>query len=70
MRNYSHLVLEILDANPVVGTKRKIRLAARIRRETTLSLKWIAEHLAMGSWTHVSNLCGAEGKRRSSKSVN
>ena len=35
-----------------------------------LSLKWIAEYLALGSWTHVSNLLGAEGKRESSKSEN
>ena len=33
------------------GDKRKVRLAARLRRETTMSLKWIAERLAMGSWT-------------------
>jgi len=38
------------------GDKRKVRLAARIRRETSMSLKRIAEHLAMGSWTPVSNL--------------
>jgi hypothetical protein len=38
------------------GDERKGRLAVRIRQDTTLSLKWIAEHLAMGSWTHVSNL--------------
>jgi len=46
------------------------RLTARLRRETTLSLKWIAEQLAMGSWTHVSNLLGAERKRESLKSEN
>jgi len=32
--------------------------------------KWIAEHLAMGSWTHVSNLLVAEWKRASLKSEN
>jgi hypothetical protein len=42
------------------GDERKVRLAARMRRETTMSHKWIAEHLAMGSWTHFSNLFGAE----------
>jgi hypothetical protein len=52
------------------GDERKVRLAARIRRETTMSLKWIAEHLAMGSWTHVSNLLVAERKRESLKSEN
>ena len=30
--------------------------ARRLRQETTMSLKWIAERLHMGSWTYVSNL--------------
>jgi hypothetical protein len=47
------------------GDERKLRMAARIRKETTMSLKWMAQHLAMGGWTHVSNLLGArrKGKR-------
>ena len=52
------------------GDERKVRLAVRIRQETAMSLKWIAEHLAMGSWTHVSNLLVAERKRESLKSEN
>jgi hypothetical protein len=52
------------------GDERKVRLAVRIRQETTLSLKWIAEHPAMGSWIHVSNLLVAERKRESLKSEN
>ena len=31
-------------------------LARRPRQETTMSLKWIAQRLQMGSWTYVSNL--------------
>jgi hypothetical protein len=31
-------------------------MAARLRKETTMSLKWIAEQLEMGSWTYVSDL--------------
>jgi len=27
-----------------------------LRSQTTMSLKWIARHLEMGSWTHVSKL--------------
>ena len=34
----------------------KVLLASELRAQTTVSLKWIAEHLEMGSWTHVSNL--------------
>ena len=35
---------------------RKVALAKALRSETTMSLKWIARRLEMGSWTHVSNL--------------
>ena len=38
------------------GAPAKVELARRLRKETTLSLKWIAEELHMGSWTYVSNL--------------
>jgi hypothetical protein len=34
----------------------KVQLARRLRGETTVSLKWIAENLSMGTWTHVANL--------------
>jgi REP element-mobilizing transposase RayT len=50
------------------GDAGKVRMAARLRKETTMSLKWIAQHLHMGSWTHVSNLLRREKKRRSLKS--
>src|SRR5439155_1425604 len=38
------------------GDRQKIALARRLRLETTMSLKWIARHFQMGSWTNVSNL--------------
>jgi len=38
------------------GDKAKVKLARRLRKETTMSLKWIARELNMGSWTYVSNL--------------
>ena len=31
----------------------KIRLAAQLRQETTMTLKWIAQRLQMGAWTHL-----------------
>lgn len=34
----------------------KIELARKLRAQTTVSLKWIAQRLEMGTWTHVSNL--------------
>ena len=59
---------DLREANK--GDARKVWMAARIRKETTMSLKWLAEHLAMGSWTHVSNLLGAQRKLESLKSEN
>jgi hypothetical protein len=50
------------------GDKGKARIAARLRKETTMSLKWIAQNVAMGGWTHVSNLLGAKRKSQSLKS--
>jgi len=32
------------------GDGQKIRIARRIRKETTMSLRWIAASLAMGTW--------------------
>jgi REP element-mobilizing transposase RayT len=42
------------------GDPGKVRIARRLRQETTMSLAWIASHLQMGSWTYVSNLLRAE----------
>lgn len=36
--------------------RQKVALARVVRAQTTMSLKWIAGRLEMGSWTHVSNL--------------
>jgi REP element-mobilizing transposase RayT len=37
------------------GDRRKVKMARRLRAETTMTLKWIAERLKMGTWTHVTN---------------
>jgi putative transposase len=37
------------------GDAGKVRIAARLREETTVTLKWIAQRLQMGTWTHVTN---------------
>ena len=37
------------------GDADKVRIARRLRAETTMPLKWIAERLQMGSWTHAAN---------------
>lgn len=55
------------------GAKAKVRLAGRLRKETTMTLKRIAERLHMGSWTYVSNLLQAQARpahsRRRRRSV-
>ena len=48
--------LELLPANHGV----KVALARRLRRETTMSLKWIAQRLGMGSWKYLSHLLSEE----------
>ena len=37
------------------GDRRKVRMARRLRAETTMTLQWIADRLKMGASTHVSN---------------
>jgi hypothetical protein len=58
MRNHYHLVLGTPNANLVAGralaTRRqsdpgKLRIAARLRRETTLTIKAIASRVRLGS---------------------
>src|ERR1043166_3329636 len=44
-----------LPARPK-GDERKLKLALRLRVETTMSLKWIARRLQMGTWTHLNHL--------------
>jgi REP element-mobilizing transposase RayT len=45
------------------GDKEKVAMAARLRRETTMTLKWVAKRLAMGSWSNVSNRLAARRKK-------
>ena len=49
------------------GDPQKVILARRLREETTMTLKWIAQRLQMGSWTYVSDLL--KGRPRISKPV-
>ena len=45
------------------SSRDKVKIAARLRRETTMTLKWIAERLAMGTWNNVSNLLAVAAKK-------
>jgi putative transposase len=50
------------------GDPEKVRIARRLRQETTMTLAWIAGRLRMGVWTHVSNLLRAEGRALAGRS--
>ncbi len=56
-------------ANRGKGDKEKVAIAARLRRETTMTLKWLAARLMMGNWTNVSNLLGAANDARRRKQL-
>jgi hypothetical protein len=49
------------------GNVEKVGMARRLRRETSVTLKWIAARLRMGSWSHVSNLLSAARKEECKK---
>ncbi|HWW01194.1 MAG TPA: hypothetical protein VNZ64_15975 [Candidatus Acidoferrum sp.] len=38
-----------------MGDPEKVKMAWRLRQESTMTLKWIAQRLEMGTWTYVSN---------------
>ena len=38
------------------GDREKLKLAVRLRAETAVTVKWIAERLRMGTWTHLTHL--------------
>ena len=46
------------------GHEVKIAIVKRSRKETTMTLKWIAQRLQMGSWTYVFNLLASEKSRK------
>jgi len=46
------------------GDTKKVRIAQRLRAETTMTLKWIADELQMSAWTHVSNLLSRQRRKR------
>ncbi len=51
---------QVLPANAGV----KVQWARRLRRETTLNLKWIARELGVGSCKYLSNLLEQQAPRR------
>ena len=49
------------------GDPHKIKMALRLRRETTMTLGWIADQLQMGTKTHLSHLLYWQGKEKQRK---
>jgi REP element-mobilizing transposase RayT len=47
------------------GDPAKVKLAMRVRAETTMTLKWIAARLHMGTWTNLSNLLSQQRRKGS-----
>lgn len=45
------------------GDAEKVRLATRLRKETTMTLGWIAERLQMGTKTHLAHLLYWQGRK-------
>ena len=41
----------------------KVELARKLRRETTMTLQWIAEALCMGSWSYISEIAVVSGEK-------
>ena len=49
------------------GAAEKVALAVRLRRETTMTLAWIAARLRMGTKTHLAHLLYWEGREKPTK---
>ena len=49
------------------GDAGKVEIAWRLRAETTMTLKWIAERLAMGSWKHLNGRLYEQRRKSKSK---
>ena len=58
--------MKLLSANHRI----KVGLAQRLRRETTMDLKWIAQELAVGSWKYLSNLLSREAHTSNQRGLN
>jgi hypothetical protein len=46
------------------GDAGKVRIARRLRRETTMTLEWIAARLRMGTKSHLVHLLYWQGRKK------
>jgi len=49
------------------GDPEKVKMARRLRAETTMTLAWVAQHLEMGRWGYVSHLLKGKAKNAITK---
>jgi hypothetical protein len=49
------------------GDRGKVAIAVRLRQESTMTARWIAEHLQMGTLGHVNHLLYRNRKRGEKK---
>ena len=66
----SRNAIGVRHAGQAKGHPEKLEIAARLRRETTVTFEWIAEHLRMGATTSLSNLLYWAGRKPSPKARN
>jgi hypothetical protein len=46
------------------GDVRKLKIASRLRKETTMTREWIAKRLSAGVWRHLANRLRAMEKKK------
>jgi hypothetical protein len=46
------------------GDPQKLEMALHLRKQTTMTLAWVAEHLQMGTKTHLSHLLYWHNRKR------
>jgi len=51
------------------GHEAKVRIAARLRRETTMTAVWVAERSRIGTAAHVAQLLDWRGRDRKSQNT-
>jgi len=49
------------------GDPAKVKIARGLRKETTMTLAWVAQRLQMGSWTYVANLLYEKPRQKECK---
>jgi hypothetical protein len=57
------LARQVGEASVMNSGQGKVAMAVWLRRETAMTLKWVAERLTMGNWSNVSNWLAVTQKK-------